>query len=276
MTPSRIWIPLLIGWGSFWVGTGGVSALGSDEAFSRQQSLPLAPAPVETQTNTSQSAPLSLQDRADIYMARKSYADAVDFYRRALKQSKYSDPVVWNKLGIAYQQQINYREARKAYNQAIKRKKDFGEALNNLGTTYYMQNKFGKSVKYYLLALKVTPTSASFHLNLGTSYYRMKKYKDAVTAYRTALSLDPNILIERSSTGTVVQAKGADPEYYFYLAKVFASLGRPEEAVRYLRRAFEDGFKDEKKVDEDPDFQKIGQNPAFMELMKNLPIAIKD
>jgi tetratricopeptide (TPR) repeat protein len=276
MTTSRIWISLLLGCGSFLVGTCGVPGLGGAEAFCQQQSLPPAPAHAQTQANPSQSQPLSLQDRADIYMARKAYADAADYYQRALKQSKYSDPVLWNKLGIAYQQQINYREARRAYNQALKRNKDFAEALNNLGTTYYMQNKYGKSVRYYLRALEITPTSATFHLNLGTSYYHMKKYMEAVEAYRKALSLDPNILIERSSTGTVVQARGADPGFYYYLAKVLASLGRPEEAVRYLRRAFEDGFKDRQKVEEDPDFQKISQNPAFIELMRNPPFPIKE
>jgi tetratricopeptide (TPR) repeat protein len=275
MTSSRTWISLLIGGASFLLATCGDPGLGVDEAFC-QQSLPPAPAQGQTQTSPSQSQPLSLQDRADIFMARKSYADAVDYYRRALKQSKYSDPALWNKLGIAYQQQMDYREARRAYNQALKRNRDFADVLNNIGTIYYFQNKFGKSIKYYLGALKITPHSAPFHLNLGTSYYHMKNYKEAVEAYRAALSLDPNILIERSSTGTIMQARGADPEYYFYLAKVFASLGRPEEAVRYLRRALEDGFKDRKRVDEDPDFQKISQNPVFIELMKNPPFPIKD
>jgi len=171
---------------------------------------------------------------------------------------------------------MNFREARRSYNQAIKNNKDSSEAWNNIGTTYYMQNKFGKSVKYYLRALKIAPNSASFHLNLGTSYFHMKKYTEAVEAYGTALSLDPNILSERSSVAQIMETKGTGPEFYFYVAKVFASKGRPEEAVRYLRRALEDGFADRKKISQDPDFQKIGQNPAFIELMNNLPIPIKD
>jgi len=276
MTHSRTWTVLLLGCGSFLMGTGGGLGQHAGLAFCPQQSPSPSPAPAQTSPDTARAQALSLQERADIFMARKSYADAADYYLRALKQSGYSDAVVWNKLGIAYQQEIEYRAARRAYGQAIKHDRKYAEPLNNLGTTYYMQNKFGKSVKYYLRALKVTSNSASFHLNLGTSYYRMKKYKESVEEYRTALSLDPNILAERSPVGTVVQARGADPGYYFYLAKVFASLGRPEDAVRYLRRAFEDGFKDQKKVEEDPDFQKIAQNPAFIELMKNRPVAIKD
>ncbi|MBI1983274.1 MAG: tetratricopeptide repeat protein [Acidobacteria bacterium] len=209
-------------------------------------------------------------------MARKSYADAVDYYQRAMRENRGSDPGLWNKLGIAYQQQMNYGGARKAYKKAISCNKLFAEAWNNLGTTFYLQNKAKKSIKYYRQALKLNPSNASFHVNLGTSLYKRKKIQEALEEYRVALSLDPNVLTDRSSVGTVLQARGADPKFYFYLAKVFASLGRPEEAVRYLRRAFEDGFSNQKQLDEDPDFQKISQYPAYVELRTNPPVPIRD
>jgi tetratricopeptide (TPR) repeat protein len=219
---------------------------------------------------------LSFEDRGDIFMARKSYEDAVDSYYRALKQAKFADAIVWNKLGIAYQQLENFNESRKAYNQAIHHQRNYSEPLNNIGTTYFMQKKYGKSVKYYERALKLSPESASYHLNLGTSFLHMKKYNESVEEYRTALNLDPNVFGQRSPFGTTIEARGADAEYYFYLAKVFASLGRVDEAVRSLRRALEDGFKDRKRILDDPDFIKISQNPAYVELMNHPPVGIKD
>ena len=225
---------------------------------------------------TPQRPALSLEERADIFMARKSYADAIDYYHRALKQQGYSSAVLWNKLGIACQLDMDYSNARKAYKEATQRQIDFAEPWNNLGTTFFLQNRYRKSVKYYLHAVKLSPSSASFHLNLGASYSKMKKYPQAVEQYRAALELDPNVLTEHNATATVVQARGTDVEFYFYLAKVFASLARPEDSVRYLRRAFEDGFKDFKRLDQDPDFQRISKYPAYVELRKNLPLAIVD
>lgn len=219
---------------------------------------------------------ISLENRADIFMARKVYADAVDYYQRAMRDNRGSDPSLWNKLGIAYQQQMNYRAARKSYKKAIKYNKGFAEAWNNLGTTFYLQNKAKKSIKYYRRAITLNSENASFHVNLGTSLYKRKKIPEALEEYRIALSLDPNVLTDRSSVGTVLQARGADPKFYFYLAKVFASLGRPEEAVRYLRRAFEDGFDNQKQLDEDPDFQRISEYPAYVELRANPPVSIRD
>jgi tetratricopeptide (TPR) repeat protein len=231
---------------------------------------------VAPQASAQQPKQLSLEERADIFMARKAYADAADYYTRALQQSKQADPTLWNKLGIAYQQQMEFNASRKAYKEAIRRRQNYPEAWNNLGTTFYLVNKFSKSVKYYRKAIELNPGSASFHLNLGTSFYRMKKPKEAVDQYRQALTLDPNILNERSTMGTIIQARGSDADYYFYMAKVFASLGRAEEAVRYLRRAFEDGFTEFKKLDQDTDFLRISQDPSYVALRNNPPVPIKD
>ena len=223
----------------------------------------------------------TLEERADIFMARKAYADAADYYQRALKQTESSNAHLWNKLGIAYQHEGNNRAARKAYDKALHLRKDFSEAWNNIGTTYSLENRHSKSIKYYLRSLQVNPNSASVHLNLGTAYYHKKKYAEAVNEYRQALRLDPNVLADQAVLGTVVrpvlaeQMHRSDSLYYFYLAKVFASLGRAEDAVRYLRRALEDGFGDLNRIREDPDFQKISQFPAYGELLNNPPVPIK-
>jgi len=219
---------------------------------------------------------LTFEERGDIFMARKEYGDAVDYFLRALKETGTDRAALWNKLGIAYQQETNFRAARNAYNRAIRSRKDFAEPWNNLGTTFYLQEKAKKSLKYYLKAVELSPSNASFHLNLGTAYYRLKKADLCITEYRTALSLDPNVLTEHSTTGTSVQARGADARFFFYMAKVFASLGRSDEAVRYLRRAFEEGFTDSKELENDPDFQRISANPSYMELIAHPPVGIRD
>ena len=59
------------------------------------------------------------------------------------------------------------------------------------------------------------------------------------------------------------------------MAKAYASIGDADDAVRYLRRALEDGFSDPKQLGDDPDFKKISQYPAFVELMRNPPVVIK-
>src|SRR5437879_6522371 len=76
---------------------------------------------------------LSLEMRGDIYMARKMYREAIDTFRSGNPQ----DPVLLNKTGIAYHQMMQLENARKSYEQALRQKKDYVEAMNNLGTVYY-------------------------------------------------------------------------------------------------------------------------------------------
>lgn len=219
----------------------------------------------------SRSDSLTPEQRADIFMARKAYADAVDYYQRALNDKDRVEAGIWNKLGIAYQHMQDFDSARKAYRRAIRVKKDYAEPWNNMGTTYYLKDQPKKSLKWYRRAVKLDPNNASFHVNLGTALYGMKKIEDAIAEYRTALILDPDVFTLHSTMGTTMQARAADAKYYFYMAKVFASLDRAEEAVRYLRRAFEDGFKNFKLLDEDPDFKKLAELPAYVELRANPP-----
>jgi tetratricopeptide (TPR) repeat protein len=225
---------------------------------------------------------LTDEEWGDLYMARKTYDAAIDHYSLAINslngspQDKPEVAVLYNKMGICFQQKLDYGKARKAYDSAIRMDKTLAQAWNNLGTTYYLDKRAKKSIKYYRRAIKLKPQGASFHLNLGTAYFARKKYQEASNEYRTAIQLDPDVLTRSAGAGTAIETRHVDANYYFYLAKIFASVGNSAEAVRYLERALEEGFKDRKRILDDPDFQKISSDPAFVALMKNPPVAIKD
>jgi len=253
---------------AFWGAAPAGGASSNPEQAAPAAGSPTAPA--------AQPKALTLEQRADIFMARKNYADAADYYYQALKQSSFKDPLLWNKLGLAFQQQSNFHNALKAYAGATRVDKNFAEAWNNQGTVYFMEKRYRKSLKYYQRAIELKGDIAAFHMNLGTSYLHVKRFDQAWQEYRTALSIDPKVAAHESSVGAVVYAGGANAEFFFYMAKAFASVGNAEDAVRYLRHALEDGFNDPKRIDNDPDFKKISQHPAFVELMRNPPVAIKE
>ncbi len=232
------------------------------------------PIPGSQDPSTPPAAKLSFEDRADIFMARKSQADALEYYQRALKAKGPREAILWNKIGIVHQNLQDFSSARNAYKKAIRLRKDFPEPFNNLGTTYYLEERPKKSLKWYRKAIELNPSNASFHYNLGTALYATKKIELAIESYRYALRLNPDLFRNSSTFGTTMQARPADARYFFYMAKVFASLDRPDDAVRYLRRALEDGFKDTKLLDQDPDFTKIAEYPPYVELRANPPKAL--
>ena len=229
-------------------------AAGLSSAFAFAQVAAQAPKP-----------PLSVETRGDIFMARKMYREAIDVFR----EDKSKNPVIVNKIGIAYHQMQQLDNARKYYQQAIRLKPDYAEAINNLGTVYYAQKSFGKAIRYYQKALKYAPNSASIYSNLGTAYFARKKYKEAMETYQTALKLDPNVFENHGSYGVLLEERNVEEraKFHFHMAKLYAQAGRNELALQYLRKALEEGFKDKKKIEEDPDFQAMRDLPEFKELL---------
>jgi len=83
-------------------------------------------------SNDAPKQPLSPEMRGDIFMARKMYREAIE----AFGEGPGKDPVLKNKTGIAYHQLLQLDNARKYYDQAVRLKSDYPEAINNLGTVY--------------------------------------------------------------------------------------------------------------------------------------------
>ena len=209
--------------------------------------------------------PLSMETRGDIFMARKMYREAIDVFR----EDKSKNAVIANKIGIAYHQMQQLDNARKSYEQAIRFKPDYAEAINNLGTVYYARKSFGRAIRYYQRALKYTPDSASIYSNLGTAYFARKKYKQAMETYQIALKLDPNVFESHGSYGVLLEERNVEEraKFHFHMAKLYAQAGRNELALQYLRKALEEGFKDKKKIEEDADFEAMRDLPEFKELL---------
>src|SRR5262252_3259857 len=93
------------------------------------QSNSLRDATARSTVNDISKPQLTPENRGDIFMARKMYREAIEAFHEGSNQ----DPVLWNKTGIAYHQMMQLDMARKSYEQALKLKHDYVEAINNLG-----------------------------------------------------------------------------------------------------------------------------------------------
>ncbi len=212
---------------------------------------------------------LTPERRGDIYMARRMYREAIDAYREAPQNSA----VIWNKIGIAYHQMTNLDQAKKHYERALKINPKYPEAINNLGTVHYARKSYRRAVNQYKKALKLSPSSASIYSNLGTAYFARKKYKEAFDAYQQALTLDPEVFEHRSTQGVLLQERTVEEraKFHYYLAKTYAKAGVNDRALRYIRMALEEGFKDRNKFLEEPEFAGLKELPEFQELMTLQP-----
>ena len=214
------------------------------------------------------TVPLAPEQRADIFMARKMYREAIDKYREAPDSA-----VISNKLGIAFHQLQDLGAARRSYQRAVKMQPSYSEAVNNLGTIFYAQKDYRRAIKLYKSALRINPQSASIYSNLGTAYFARKDYRRASEAYQKALSIDPEVFDHHSHYGVLLQDHNvADrARFHYYLARTYAKAGMTDRALEYIRKALEEGFEERKKFLEEPEFTTLRVNAEFQQLMAYAP-----
>ena len=234
--------------------------------FSQPQSNSMLPGPAPAAELPKPA--LSVEMRGDIYMARKMYREAIETFR----QGSPKDPVLLNNIGIAYHQLSQLDDAKKSYEKALKLKPDYVEAINNLGTVHYAKKSHRRAISWYRKALKIapeSPRSSSIYMNLGTAHFARKQYDQAAEAYRTAMRLDPEVFERHGSFGVMLEERTVEERarYHVFLARMYAKDGRNELALQYIRKALEGGFRDKKKIQEEPDFAMLRELPEFKELM---------
>src|SRR5579871_4376322 len=88
-------------------------------------------APIAEPSNSTRP-PIQLPPEAmgDIYLVRQHYSAAIQAYQTIETPSA----VVWNKMGIAYQQLFALREAERCYKQSLKMDPKNPKVINNLAT----------------------------------------------------------------------------------------------------------------------------------------------
>jgi tetratricopeptide (TPR) repeat protein len=204
------------------------------------------------------------QIEGDLLMVHRSYAAALEAYQRDTDKSA----VLWNKIGVAYHHMFALDQARKYYLMALAMNPRYPDALNNLAAVYHGQHDYKQAERTYKQALKYAPSAAITYCNLGTAYFAEEKYKPGMQAYHKALALNPHILdssqtqiVEETSTRRQLVAVN------YYLAKTYATEGKMDEALSYLRKALEAGFRDRKQLMKDKEFASLRATPEFHRLM---------
>ncbi len=137
--------------------------------------------------------PLPPEELGDVLIARREYREGLKQYL----QCDQTSAVIANKVGVAYQQLLDFRSAIKQYRRATKLDAGYAVAINNLGTVYHSQKNFRRAIQLYRRALRLAPDDATVYSNLGSAYFSIRHFKDAMAVYQKALDLDPNILESR-------------------------------------------------------------------------------
>ena len=223
------------------------------------------PAPLDTSDHK------AVFDRAELYMVRKFYPEAVDLYQR-LTELDPKNAIYQNKLGIAYHSMQDLTAAKRAYRVALQLNPMYPEATNNLAAVEYAQKSYRNAILTYLKALELNPLDAVIYSNLGTAYFAYDRVDYAMDAYRYALRLNPAIFETTGRVGNIVHNRDVKDvaAFNFYLAKPYASPVDVENTLLYISKAWESGFPDLRKNLDDKVFLFLAAEPRFLELLAQL------
>ena len=201
--------------------------------------------------------------RAELLVARQSWAGAIAAYREAIATSP-SDASLRNRLGICYQRKGDTKAARAAYKKALDLRKDYPEAWNNLGTLDHSRRKYKQAIAAYSKAIQMNPQDAVFHKNLGAAWLARGDVERALEAWTEAVRLDP-ATFEADAIGVPAAGVSLSRQYYLY-AKLLAARGETEKALEYLVKAHAAGFHDFGKIEGDRDFVTLVADPRYAAL----------
>jgi tetratricopeptide (TPR) repeat protein len=115
----------------------------------------------------------------------------------------------------------DYQAASLQYEDILKQQPKLAIIRQSLAITYHLQNRYTDAISEFQRALQLDPAMWGSWLFLGMDYYKTNQF---------SLALDP---LEKSIS---LNAKIAEPEARFWLGVTYSALGRPEDAVRELRR----------------------------------------
>jgi Flp pilus assembly protein TadD len=227
-------------------------------------SQPFSVAEISQPARQGAESPLPPEAVGDAFMMHQRYQAAIEAYRRSSQDS----PTVWNKMGIAHQMMFDLEEASRCYQVSLSLNPNNPHVFNNLGTVYESQKRYADAERMYRKSIQLSPGSALAYKNLGTALLVQHKLDKGWQAYQTALALDPNIFLDRTTPKIAdpgsAQGRGA---MNYYIARSCTRAGMNDCAIDHLRRALNEGFTDEKKIQADSEFAGLRDLPAFEQLL---------
>lgn len=130
------------------------------------------------------------RETADECFERGELKKAESMYLRILDKEP-DDATLYNKLGLIYLQDKNFKDAKSALKQALKLEPENDTFYNNLGLVYYEMEDYDEAIEAYEKSVAINDKLASRLVNLGLAYFMIKKYRKAADNYEKAIILDP-------------------------------------------------------------------------------------
>ncbi len=135
------------------------------------------------------------------------------------KRSKDDIEQIFKKYNSAHREG-KLSEAEKGYQEVLKRRPDWGQALNSLGTLFLDQNRPDKAKTIFEKAVNLNPGDLSACYSLGRLKQIESDHQGAIIIYKAMLNQQPNAGIVWNNLGVA-----------------YREIGKPDDAISSFRAA---------------------------------------
>ena len=157
----------------------------------------------------------------------------------------------------------------------------------SLGWRFYMARQYDRAIQQLRNTLEMDPSYELPHLVLGLSYAQKGDFGLAIPELRKAVELSHGTALMTSALANVYARSGNKAEAErllgdliseskrqyvspYYFAVVYVGLGKPEEAINWLEKAFADRSNGLVFLKVEPELDSLRSNPRFVALQRKL------
>ena len=190
-------------------------------------------------------------------------------------------------IGKKLLEQGNVEAAIGEFQKATAINPEYGAAQLHLGQAYERANRNDEAVDAYRKSVELEPHNFFARNNLGVLYSKKGMHDQAIAEFQDAVKIQPNNAMALKNLETAkknkaamqereaviaraekdAEAKPGDPTPTYQLARVYATYGRKGEAIEWLGKAIQKGYKDLAYVSTDPAFANLREERDFQLLL---------
>jgi serine/threonine protein kinase/Flp pilus assembly protein TadD len=213
---------------------------------------------------------------------------ALQEYQRVTEMSP-DNATGYANIGATYLRQAKWAEAIPSFQKALALQPD-ADIYSNLGTAYFFLGRYGDSVKMFDQAVALSPKNEQLMGNLGDAYRASGRGPEAAATYDKAIALAyAQLQVNPRDAETMADlafyyAKKGDPvqgqqyirqaraidasnlQLIYMEGQIYALGGKPAEALRALREAFQKGYPPE-EAQKDPELASLKDSAQFGRLI---------
>ena len=134
------------------------------------------------------------------YHKNKKLDDAKKLYNEVIKRDPNHIRAL-NNLGIIFFSLKNFNEAIEVFKKTITIDSNYISAHNNLGLLFKEKQNYQKAISSFEDAIKINPNYFEAHNNIGLVFYQCGEYQKAINSYEKAIKINPNYFKAHNNIG---------------------------------------------------------------------------